>query len=306
MVAGLMQESNLIHRCLMKILKKIFESNWLTASRIALLLSGALLICSCSSGGAPESAKNSEATPSPSANTGSKIATDAANKYASLDTSSNSVQKMTATVHSQDGSVRTIDLTIYNKRVDSGGRQLMVEFDSPQERDRDAVIDINPNGDIQATRYVQSSDSFLTAKSPTDEESLFGLTLQELVGGQPEKYNYTLVDEETHNQVPVYKLEGKLKSGQLSRFPRLVMLVSKADYTAPLIEAYDDQNQLARKITVEKSQQVDGIWTRMAWTIDNVADHKKIDFVAKEVKYNQKLDASAFDRNRLKKLATKG
>ncbi|HYM00238.1 MAG TPA: outer membrane lipoprotein-sorting protein [Blastocatellia bacterium] len=269
------------------------------------LMAGVLWLsaCSNSSGSGGPGAGSAEA---PASDQSKALAEDVAKKYGALDTSNDSTQKLKVTIKDDSGAAKAVDLVIYNKRKADGSRSMFVEFDSPaEERDRDALIEVDPKGNVQATRYTQSSKSFLTAKSPTDEESLFGMTLQELVGGQPEKYGYTLLGEDTHNGTPVYKLEGKLKAGVESRFPRIVMLIDKQNYAAEVIEAYDSQNQLARRITADKTEQVDGIWTRMNYQIDNIADKKTMNFAATSVKYNQNLPDSVFDRDHLKKLATK-
>jgi outer membrane lipoprotein-sorting protein len=279
-----------------------------TSVRVILLLSiiaCALTIAACSGS---SSSGGSSAPPAevPASDQSKALAKDVAAKYGALDTSSDSTQKLKVTIKDESGSPRAVDLAIYSKRKPDGSRVMFVEFDSPaEERDRDALIEVDPAGNVQATRYTQSSKSFLTAKSATDEESLFGLTLQELVGGQPEKYDYTMLGEDNHNGAPVYKLEGKLKPGVESRFPRIVMLIDKQNYTALVIEAYDSQNQLARRITADKSEQVGGIWTRTSYQIDNIADKKTLNFAVTSVKYNQNLSDTVFDRDHLKKLATK-
>ncbi|MGH9761030.1 MAG: outer membrane lipoprotein-sorting protein, partial [Blastocatellia bacterium] len=233
------------------------------SARLASLCSIAFCILSLSAcSGSSGSGSSTPQTPAaPPSDQSKALAQDVAAKYGALDTSRDSTQKLKVTIKDSAGSSRVVDLVIYSKRKADGGRLMFVEFDAPaEERDRDALIEVDPKGNVQATRYTQSSKSFLTAKSPTDEESLFGLTIQELVGGQPEKYDYTLLGEDSVNGAPVYKLEGKLKAGVESRFPRLVMLINKDNYSAAVIEAYDSQNQLARRITTVKSEQIDGIW----------------------------------------------
>src|SRR5215510_15138597 len=212
-------------------------------------------------------------------------------RYRSTDSSIDSTTKLKASVESQEGGkAEAVQLTIHHKKEPDGSQHYLVDFTLPaQERDRDALINVRPTGEIEATRYAQSTGSFLTARSATDEESLFGLTLQELVGGQPEKYDYKLIGEEQHAGMPVYKVEGTLKPGAESRFSRTVMLISKENYTAPVIEAYDNRGQLARKVIVTKSQQADGNWLRWQWTVDNLEQHKKIDFTVLDAKFNQGL-----------------
>ena len=273
---------------------------------IAILFFAANLLASCSKPTVDEN----RATPTPAATESTSATTtpveEIISKYESTDTSNDSTTKLKATVESlNEGKPRTIQLTLHRKKEPDGTQRYLVDFTAPpEERDRDALIEVSPAGQIVVTRYTQSTGGFLTARSATDEESLFGLTLQELVGGQPEKYDYKLIGEEQYAGKPVYRLEGTLKPGAESRFPRTVMLISKDNYTAPVIEAYDSQGQLARRLVADKVEQVNGNWVRWHWTIDNQEQHKKIDFQVVDAKVNQNLPESMFTRENLKKSAS--
>ena len=276
-------------------------------ARLAGLLIAFVLLASCSKTTVDDSrAVQPPVEPGSSAG-GAPPISEIISRYESTDRSTDSTTRLKATVESQDtGKPEAIQLAIHRKKEPDGIQHYLVDFIAPpQERDRNALINVSPVGQIEATRYTQSSGSFLTARSATDEESLFGLTLQELVGGQPEKYDYKLIGEERYGGKPVYRVEGTLKPGEESRFTRTVMLISKENYTAPVIEAYDNQGQLARNLTATKFDEVNGNWVRWQWTIDNQEHHKKIDFQVIDAKFNQNLPESMFSRDSLKKSASK-
>jgi hypothetical protein len=131
------------------------------------------------------------------------------------------------------------------------------------------------------------------------------LTLQELADGQPEKYDFTVTGEETSDSTPVYRLEGKLKSGIESKFPRIVLFISKQDFAATKAEFYDNHAQLARNLAVSKTEQIGGHWTRKQWTIDNRARQRKIDFSVIEAVYDRGISDSLFTREHLKEIASR-
>ena len=232
-------------------------------------------------------------------------------RYRSLDNSHDSTIKMSARITSEEDSAglnatQQIQLTMYRKRAPDSRLLILAEFTSPpEERDRDGLITVFPDGRIEAVRYVQSTDSFLVTTDATSEDALFGLTPQELADGQPEKYDFILVGEETYEGTPVYRLEGRLKQSAESKFPRLVLLISKQDFAALEAEFYDNHSELARRLLVTNAEQIAGHWTRLRWTIDNLARRKKIDFEASEVKYDQNLSDSFFTREHLKKIASR-
>jgi hypothetical protein len=227
-------------------------------------------------------------------------------KYRALDEVQSSSQKLRVRIAEEGGKTEEVSLEMDRKREPDGSVVLLVQFLSPPaERDRDALVTVSATGEVQATRYAQSTGGFVTGKSPSDEESLFGMTLQELVGGQPEKYNHKLLGEEEFQGKPVYRVEGSLKPRVDSKFTRMVMLIDKTNYTALLIEAYDSRNALERRLTVDKTQQIDGIWTRMHWKLDNVGRKKNIEFETLSAKYNHSIPESSLSRDHLKKIASK-
>jgi hypothetical protein len=201
---------------------------------------------------------------------------------------------------------RQLQLTMYHKHEPDGRLLILIEFTAPaEERDRDGLITVFPDGRIEAVRYVQSTDSFLVSNEATSEDALFGMTPQELAEGQPEKYDFTLSGEEALDLVPAYRLEGRLKKGADSKFRRLVLLISKQDFAPLQAEFYDNHDELARRLVVTKSGLIDRHWTRLRWAIDNRARQKHIEFEAMDVKYDQSLSGSLFTREHLKKIASR-
>lgn len=224
-------------------------------------------------------------------------------RYRALDDSRDSRMKIRVKIEGSSTGPSEVQMNIYRKRMADSSKVMLIEFTAPaQERDRDALITISPQGEIEATRYIQSSDSFVSAKGALNEDSLFGMTLQELVDGQPEKYDFKLVGEETVGSTPVYRVEGNLKPSAESKFSRLVMLLSKENNAALVAEFYDNHNELMRRLTIDRMEQVAGHWTRMRWTIDNLARQKKILFEVLEAKYDQNLSDAIFTREHLKQI----
>ncbi|HSB12464.1 MAG TPA: outer membrane lipoprotein-sorting protein [Blastocatellia bacterium] len=231
-------------------------------------------------------------------------------RYRALDNSRDSTVRLRARVtpiaEVEPGAPGQLQLTIYRKRAADGRILILVEFTAPpEERDRDGLITVFADGRIEGVRYVQSTDSFIVTDDPLSEDALFGLTLQELADGQPEKYEFTVAGEESNEGTPAYRLEGNLKRGAQSKFPRLMLLIDKQNFTAARAEFYDNHNELARRLDVSKVEQIAGYWTRERWTIDNRARQKTIDFEVTEARYDQNLRDSIFTREHLKKLASR-
>src|ERR1044072_8560323 len=153
-------------------------------------------------------------------------------RYRALDDSRDSTMKWRAKIEGGNGGPPKVQMNIYRKRMADATKVMLIEFTAPeQERDRDALVTTSPQGEIEATRYIQANDSFAGVKGSVNEDSLFGMTLQELVDGQPEKYDFKLVGEETVGSTPVYRAEGNLKSGADLKFSGLVGVVLKHTMT---------------------------------------------------------------------------
>jgi hypothetical protein len=267
-----------------------------------IMLGLALVTAACSN----HESKPVENTARPASVDAEREGEQIAARYRALDNSSQSVAKTRAAIKEADGSTREVAMSISRKLAPDGRKLMLVEFTAPdQERDRNALVITSPQGAIEATRYIQSNNTFASVSSVVSEDSLFGMTMQELADGQTEKYNFRLIGEESFEGKPVYRIEGKLKDGMESKFPRLIMLVSKENSAALVAEFYDNQNQLIRRVTIDKMADVNGHWTRMQWVVDNPARQKKISFETIKVDYDTPLSDSVFSRDHLKKITTK-
>lgn len=276
-------------------------------SRLVCLCSLSLMLSACYGTMEEGSDKlGATANPTPAKSSAAAEGEKIIERYRALDDSSDSAAKIIATIKEASGETREVRLNIYRKREADDRLRMLIEFTAPdQERDRAALITIGTDGEVQATRYAQSNDTFVTSTDVSGEDSLFGMTLQELADGQPERYHFILAGEETVNASPVYRVEGTLKEGAESKFPRIVMLISKENSTAIAAEFYDRQNELIRRASIDEVEQIDGHWTRMRWTIDNRARQKTIEFRTTSMRYDQKLGDSLFTREHLKKLASR-
>jgi hypothetical protein len=251
--------------------------------------------------------KNSEKPAAQPASASGPEASETIKRYLAASVSRDSTIKMRARITDGDagsGSPAQVELAIHRKRGADGGLMMLVEF-TGEERDRSALVTVNPKGEAEGVRYAQSNDSFVTSKGVTSEESLFGMTMQELADGQPEKYDFKLTGEVAVLAWQAYRLEGRLKEGVESKFPRVVLLISKESFGAVGAEFYDNHDEIARRITVDEAETRAGYWTRLRWTLHNLARRKTIEFETLGAKYDQNLSDAIFTRQHLKEVASK-
>lgn len=279
--------------------KAAFASSLLRAMPLVLAIALPAVLAGCYKSADPPA-------PQPASTSGLN-AQEILKRYLAITDSKDSTIKMRARITDSvaaSPSPVQVDLTIYRKRSADGGQTMLVEFNA-EERDRSTLVTIAPQGEVEGVRYVQSNDTFVTTKGVTTEEALFGMTMQELADGQPEKYDFELTGEASHLTWQVYRLEGKLKEGVESKFPRVVLLISKESFAALAAEFYDTQDELARRLTVDEGETRAGYWTRLKWTLHNLARKKTIDFQTIDARYDQNLADSIFTRQHLKEIATR-
>ena len=278
-----------------------------TCLRAVAILTLATWLVGCNNNPAPATNSTSEAPAKPASGMDVAQITERNRK---LNDSHDSVMKLRAKIHVENPAAQLtlippeVRMTLYTKQQASGGEIMLAQFTAPPtQKDLSALITVSQSGDVEGVRYNQSSNNFVSSRGVLSEDSLFGMTMQELIGGQPEKYDLKLIGEDTFNQTPVYRLDGKLKQGTESRFNRLVMFVAKDNFATVGAEFYDEHDQLMRRLTVDKQAQVGGHWTRMHWTVDNLSKQKKVEFETLDAKYDQNLSDTTFTRDQLKKVA---
>jgi hypothetical protein len=227
-------------------------------------------------------------------------------RYRATQNYRSSVVRSRARIKDADGGSMEVEMVIYRRRASDGSEQMLVEFTRPAEqKDRAGLILIGANGEIEGLRYAQGTNSFVSSKNISGEDSLFGMSLQELADGQPEKYNFELVGKENADSKRVYTLDGKLREGADSKFKRLVIHLAEDSFALASAEFYFGEAELARKVTVEKLEQVGGYWTRMRWFVDNRARAKQVEFETLNAKYDQPIPDSIFTREYLKKISSR-
>lgn len=264
---------------------------------IALLLS-ALLLSACDKEARPQPEEKSP-PPAPA------IAVDELfRRYRASEGYRASEVKSRARITESDGSLQEVSFTVYRKRAESGERML-IEFTSADQRDRSGLVLISPQGEIEGLRYAQSSNSFVSTRNVMGEDSLFGMSLQELADGQPEKYEFKFAGTEESGGRRSYKLDGRLKPGQESKFRRLVVYLAEDSFALAGAEFYYNETEMARRVTIDEREKRGQYWARMRWTVDNIARQKKVEFETISVKYDHNIQDSIFSREYLKKISAR-
>lgn len=113
--------------------------------------------------------------------------------------------------------------------------------------------------------------------------------------------DHKLLREDKLDGRQVYVVESIPKKGSDSQYKKLVSWVRPDIWLPVKIEFYDKNGVLLKVLTVSTIEQVQGIWTTMDSTMNNVQDKKKTQLIINKVQYNADIPDEYFTERYLKR-----
>lgn len=205
-----------------------------------------------------------------------------------------------ARVKEADGTEREFTIMNYQKCVDGTQYTIRQRLAGKGDPARVLLTIQAPGQPVQSITYLPGMAKFIEVEDLRQEDSQFGMTLQESVGGY-DLYEYRLISVERVGPLQTYKVEGRLKPDASSRFHRMVIYFRQDNYLPVRIELYNSENQLVRLRSTFWAQQ-NGRWRDVRTEVDNRKHQKQIVFETVQTDDNPNLPLSFFSRENLKKL----
>ena len=151
--------------------------------------------------------------------------------------------------------------------------------------------------------YAQSTGKFVEYES---SKQLFGgLTAQELLGGELEKYDFNYLGEKMVDGAKTYEVESKLKSDQDSIIARSVTLFREDNKLPAEIHMFNSKGDEIRTVHVAEYRTVEGHQTPWKTDIDNLSRKAKITIEVLSLSFPDKMDDKLFERDNLKRLVAR-
>lgn len=122
-------------------------------------------------------------------------------------------------------------------------------------------------------------------------------TYNDLQSRSIDDYEYELLREETLNGRPVYVVETRPRPGVDSSYARLVQWVDAERWLPLKVEFYDLSNQLLKVNTVGRVENVQGFWTVINNTMENVQTGHRTELAVQRFVYNRDLPGGLFTTN---------
>jgi hypothetical protein len=261
---------------------------------LALILSGcALSFQACQR---DHGATTPEAKPLP---TGEEVV----NRYLAYDDCHNAKLTIKAHLTEADGTEREFIIMNYQKCV-AGAQYTLRQVAAPASERARALLSIErPGQPVENVAYLPGFDKFVEVQDLTKEDTLFGLSVQESLGGY-DLYDYTMLGAERLDQHETYKVEGQLQPEATSRFVRTLTYFRQDNFLPVRMELYNSLGELVRIRRYTDWAQINGRWTERRTEVDNLKHQKRIVFETVEADYEADWPLSFFSRENLKALIT--
>jgi len=151
--------------------------------------------------------------------------------------------------------------------------------------------------------YAQSTSKFVEYDS--SKQTFGGLTAQELLGGELDKYNFNYLGEKDVDGAKTYEVESTLKPNEDSPLARVITLFREDNSLPVEIHIFNSKGDEMRTFHVREIRTVDGHSITWKTEIDNLVKKTKITIDVLNISFPPKMDADLFTRDNLKRLVVK-
>jgi len=151
--------------------------------------------------------------------------------------------------------------------------------------------------------YAQSTGKFVEYDS--NKQMFGGLTAQELLGGELEKYDFNYLGEKTVDGAKTFEVESKLKPDQDSVITRSVTMFREDNKLPAEIHMFNSKGDEIRTVHVTEFKTVEGRQTVWKTDIDNQSRKAKITVEVVSLSFPEKMDDKLFARDNLKRLVAR-
>ena len=197
------------------------------------------------------------------------------------------------------GETRTRTVEQFGKDTPEGMRNVIV-FHRPasvegtrfltienKDRDNDQWIFLPGLGRVRRISGGEGGDSFMG----TD------FTYDDLAGRDIDDYRYELIREERVDRWDTYVVESVPAPGVDSQYGRIVQYVDRVSWIPVKIELYDHGNELWKINRVHRMERVQGYWTIIENTMENVRTGHRTELQVRNFRYNREIPDGVFTVN---------
>ena len=241
----------------------------------------------------------SSAPPTPHAVTGDWVARRMADRYTGDD--SRIVMEMTLT----DSRGRTTErgLFLVEKQFEEG-KKMLLRFTRPEDiRGTSFLVREHEGKEDERFLYLPALGRTrrITSAEKTDSFAGTDFTYEDISGREIEDFTYRLLADSTRGEGPSdYILEATPRSKGFE-YARTVSRVDPESFLPLRVDYYDRRGNVYKRFTLERSEKIDGVWTMMEMTMEDLDNRHRTHISVTEARYNRGIEDRMFTRRELER-----
>ena len=188
----------------------------------------------------------------------------------------------------REGKVRNRELVMLRKNMPKNDEQkYFMYFNSPADvRRMTFMVWKYPNRDDGRWLFIPAIN-LVNRIAANDKRSSFvgsDFTYEDISGRDLQSDTHIIIGEEAINERNCYKIESV--SVEEAEFSKKIIWIDKSNFLPIKEEYYNIQNELYKRFTADELKEVNGMWTVMKRTMENVKRGHKTIVEYIDVKYN--------------------
>lgn len=200
----------------------------------------------------------------------------------------------------EDGDTSDRVIEQYGREDSQGLTQNVIIFHEPASVADTRFLTIENDGsDDDQWIYLPSLQRVRRIAGGEGDSSFMGtdFTYDDLQTRDIEEYQYELLREDEFEGRPVYVVETTPNDPDDSQYSRLVQWVDRERWLPLKIEFFDNDGELLKVNTVSRVERVQGYWTIINNTMENVQTDHRTELAIQRFQYNENLPDSLFTTN---------
>lgn len=203
----------------------------------------------------------------------------------------------------KEGQQRIRELVMLRKNAPQAGEQrFFLYFSSPADvRDMTFIVWKHPQRDDERWFFLPALNLVRRIAANDKRSSFVGsdFSYEDVSGREVEEDTHTLVREDTLNGRPVFVIRSTPKDEKSVDFSYKQAWIDKENFVLWREEYYEKRNELFKVFTAEEVKQVQGLWTAVRRTMENVQNGHRSEVTFLDIQYNLGLEDSLFSERSL-------
>lgn len=203
----------------------------------------------------------------------------------------------------KEGSERLREMIMLRKNFPSGQQRYFIYFHSPADvRGMTFMVWRHPPSNAERWLFLPGLNMTRRIAASDARSSFVGsdFSYEDVSGREVDADTHTLVREDTLDGRPVYVIRSVPKDEKSVEFSYRLAWIDRESFVTWREEYYDKRGQLYKVYTADQVRQVDGLWTTLRRTMENVQNGHRTVVTSLEVRYNVGLEDSLFSERYLR------